>query len=308
MKLISIICPVFNEEECIPLFYQRLINTLSAFNGQYLFEIIFTDNNSTDSSYSILKNLASIDKAISILSLSRNFGYQKSLLAGLTYSKGDAVVFIDVDCEDPPEMIGSFIEFWEQGFDIVYGLRKGRPELKVVTLFRNIFYKVLKNIGDTPINLNMAEFSLLSRSVCNQILINRTTYPFIRNEIAYVGLRQKAIPYDRQNRVAGVTHYNFPRMFSFAIAGIFTSSTLPLRLSLYILPAAVLSNILVIILDITGIFYESIKYLIVADLMYLITFIAFISIYVARIYHDVIGRPNFVIDNKKSIYSKSGDL
>ena len=300
MSKISIICPVFNEQDCIPIFYKRLTSALSKINV-YEFEIIFTDNASTDDTYKILRNLANNDSKISIISLSRNFGYQKSLMAGISNSTGDAVIPIDVDCEDPPELIATFIKHWEQGYDIVYGLRQGRPEPKIITFFRNAFYWLLKRVGDNPINLNMAEFSLLSRAVCNQILLNKTTYPFIRNEIAYIGLNQIAIPYNREERVAGKTHYNLFRMFNFAFAGILTSSTFPLRISLYFLPFVILVNIIFVIFDAIFPGATNINRLVIFDLMYISTVVSFISIYISRIYHDVTGRPIFCIDMKKSI-------
>ena len=260
-KKISIICPVFNEAECIPIFIDRLRKTISKISIHYDFEIIFTDNASTDTTYEILKLISLNDKKISLLCLSRNFGYQKSLLAGLTYSTGDAVIFIDVDCEDPPELITNFIEFWDIGYDVVYGLRQERPEPKVIQLLRKIFYRVLKGIGDTPINLDMAEFSLLSKYACDVILSNKTSYPFLRNEIAFVGLNQKPVPYNRQVRVAGKTHYNLFRMMTFAIGGILTSSTFPLRISFYSLIPLILLNIIVAILNFLSYLNQALIYI-----------------------------------------------
>ena len=126
--LISIICPVFNEENSIPIFYKRLLAAIKPLRETYDFELVFTNNRSTDRSLEIIKNICKNDTMVNVLTLSRNFGYQRSMLAGLNHADGDVFMFIDVDCEDPPEMITDFIEQWEQGYDIVYGLRDKREE------------------------------------------------------------------------------------------------------------------------------------------------------------------------------------
>jgi polyisoprenyl-phosphate glycosyltransferase len=299
---ITVICPVHNEQETIPLFYDRFKNVIRPLESDYIFELMFTNNASTDNTLSIIQNLAATDPMVNVITLSRNFGYQKSLTAGLSYAKGDAIVIIDVDCEDPPELIPQFIESWRnEGCDIVYGQRDQRPEPRIILMYRKLFYRLLTRISDSPTILDMAEFSLFTTKVRDLILKNKTTTPFIRNEIAYVGFKRKGIRYNRQKRIAGKTHYNLFRMLVFAVAGILTASTYPLRVALYSLFPAFLVNTAAII---TYLFIPSqkiINLLICADLMYLMFTSAFIAVYLARVYNDLIGRPVYIIDWDRSI-------
>ena len=164
-KLISIICPVHNEEESIPIFYKRLLNIIEPLRKKYDFELIFTNNCSEDNSLKIIKNYCQENSMIKVITLSRNFGYEAAVLSGLTYAKGDAIGIIDVDCEDPPEMIPIFLKEWEKGFDIIYGLRKKRAEFIVIQLLRKLFYRLNKLVADSDVILDMAEFSLFSSDV-----------------------------------------------------------------------------------------------------------------------------------------------
>lgn len=300
-KTVSIICPVFNEEDSIPIFYERLQTTIKPLREVYDFELVFTNNRSTDRSLEIINNICENDATVNVLTLSRNFGYQKSMLAGLSHSNGDVIIVIDVDCEDPPEMVQQFLKYWEQGYDIVYGLRDRREEPKIIELFRKLFYRLLKIISDNESIVDMAEFSLFTRRVRDVIISNQSTYPFIRNEIAYVGLKQKGIRYNREKRAAGNTHYNLINMMQFAIAGILSASTFPLRLTSYIALPLFLINLIFMILSIFGYIKISMTAIIVIDLMFLIFSVTFVSIYLARIYHDIIARPKYIIDWEHSI-------
>jgi len=226
------------------------------------------------------------------------------MIAGLNHARGDAIIFIDVDCEDPPEMIPQFISFWEQGFDIVYGLRDKRQEPKFIELSRKFFYRFISLIGDHDTILDMAEFSLFTRTVRDVIISNKTTYPFIRNEMAYIGLQQKGICYNREKRVAGKTHYNFASMFRFAVAGILTASTFPLRLTMYISIPLFFLNLVLLLLTLLGYKNNLFNPVILLDMMFLIFSIPFISIYLARVYHDVMARPNYVIDWRNSMLNE----
>ncbi len=165
------------------------------------------------------------------------------MATALRYARADAITVIDVDCEDPPEMIPQFVKEWESGYDIVYGQRDRRMEFIGMHLARKAFYRFNQLIADSDIALDMAEFFLISASVRDAILANHSTKPFLRSEVAYVGFRRKGIPYQRQQRVAGRTHYNLLRALGFAIGGILSSSTFPLRLSAYLFPLLAIANI-----------------------------------------------------------------
>ncbi len=298
MPLIDIIIPVHNEEKVISIFYERLCQCLGGIVGVQ-FRICFSNNGSSDSSLEVIRKLARVDDRIEVLSLSRNFGYQISLMASLSQARGDASVIIDVDGEDPPEMIPQFIDQWLAGNDLVYGERSARPESPIIVMARKLFYRITHQIADSDFIVDMAEFSLFSREVREVILKNKSTHPFVRNEIAFAGFSRKAIPYARQERIAGKTHYNFSRMAQFALAGILTSSTFPLRAMAYVgVPFGL------IFLVIAGVRLIDGAWLAVFDALYnmfLIYSMVVVGLYLARIYKDGIGRPLYVVDWKSSL-------
>ena len=299
-NLISIICPVFNEEKTIPIFYERIVKVFDLLKNKYDFELLFTNNRSTDQSLELIKRYHKKDPRIKVLTLSRNFGYQSSVLSGLKYVQGDAIFIIDVDCEDPPELLPKFLNKWEEGYDIVYGIRKKRQESQVLQLMRKLFYRLNKLISDFEVILDMAEFSLFTRYVRDIILSNQNTFPFIRSEIAYIGLNRTGIVYDRGKRVAGKSNYNFFQMFPFAVAGLLTSSTFLLRLPLYIFPFLTIFNLFPILAPWISV-KSAIFIILTINSVYISFFIAVACLYIARIYHNNVRRPLFIIDWKNSI-------
>jgi len=299
-RLITIICPVYNEQESIPIFYNRLKTTLEPLNDRYDFELIFSNNRSKDKTLEVLLALRKKDPCIHILTLSRNFGYQASAQAGMSHAAGEAIIVIDVDCEDPPELIPQFIEKWEDGYDVVCGIRKNRPELWLIKKSRNLFYRLLKITADADIVLYMAEFALISSVVRDAIINNENTFPFLRAEIGFAGFSRFEVPYDRQRRVAGKTHYNLFNMVSFAAAGILTSSTFLMRLAAYMFPFFVLLNLVLLIITVFWGSSSAFKVLVAMDLIYVTFLLTTHGIYLARVYKNVIGRPIYIIDPKKS--------
>ena len=301
-KLVSFICPVFNEQNNILMFYNRVKRVMDTISVSYNYEIIFTNNRSTDETYNIICDLHRQDNCVKLLTFSRNFGYQASILAGLTLAKGDASVIIDVDCEDPPELISQFVEKWEQGYEVVYGIRRKRQENKIIQWMRRVFYWLLKKMGDYEVVRDMAEFALITKEVRHHIINNKSTFPFLRTEIGYVGFKRIGIDYIRQARQFGKTHYNFLGMTLFAVGGILSSSTYLLRLSAMIGMLLLPVNLIMLILDFTGAVSRGFEVLVVLDLMYIVFFLAILSIYNARIYKDGVNRPVFIVDWKYSIY------
>lgn len=291
-KKIVIICPVFNEEQAVPLFYERIKKVITSVPN-YDFELLFCNNRSTDKTMSKIRDIQQHDSKVKLITFSRNFGYQASVLAGLTHAGGDAVVIIDVDCEDPPELIPTFVKKWNEGSDICYGIRGKREESRIITLCRLVFYRILKFAADTDIILDMAEFSLLSKRVKESIIKNSNTYPFLRAEIAYSGFRKTGIHYDRQKRIVGESKYNLWRMALFAVAGILSVSTFPLRLPVYLLPFVLLLNLLGFTLWNSPLAFQSLMLL---NSLYLIFLITAHGLYLARIYKNGIGRPVFIVD------------
>ena len=299
-KRLTIICPVFNEAKVITLFYGRIRPVMDKLAQNYDVNLVFSNNASTDATLFEIEKIRKEAKDVFVLSLTANVGYQRSLECGLRNCKGDLFVFIDVDCEDPPEMILEFVQAHEQGFDIVYGERTDREESEFVKMLRKIFYRTLRAVADEEVILDMAEFSLMTSEVRDAIIQDNTSFPFIRASIGRVGYRRKGITYKRHKRIAGETHYNFLGMTKFAIAGILSSSTLFLRIPIYTLPFWLL---LMALLPSAYVLTDN-KWYLVATFLAFATYvgatISFIAIYVARIHKNTLGRPNFIIDSRTS--------
>lgn len=291
--LISIVCPVYNEEDTVSVFYPRLKAALEPLRGRYDFELIFSNNGSTDRTLEEVLKLRRKDPMVQVLSLSRNFGYEANVASGLRHARGAAMVVIDVDCEDPPEMIPGFISEWEKGFDVVYGKRDRRQEPLLMHLARKAFYRVYAVAADSDVIIDMAEFFLITAPVRDAILANRSTVPFYRSEVAYVGFRRKGISYERQRRVAGKTHYHLGQIILFAVRGVLSTSTFPLRLAGYAFVPLVLANVALLAAD-------RFQWLVTLDFLYMAFFVAVLCIYLARTYKDLVARPLSVVDWQRS--------
>lgn len=292
-RTLTVICPVHNEELNIPPFHQRVTAALAPFAGEVDWEILFVNNRSTDGTMAAIQALRAQDARVQVVSQARNFGYQSSILCGLAHADGDATIIIDADGEDPPEMIATFITHWREGYDVVYGIRADRPEAAPVKAARKLFYRLTHLIADWEFIIDMAEFSLFTRRVREQILRVSSTFPFIRSELAYVGFRRIGIPYVRQSRMHGITHYNFIRMTEFAIAGILSASTFPLRGIIYLGLPLFLINLLAAALASNTL---DLVRLLVVDTGVLLLAAAALSVYISRIYKDTSGRPVYIVD------------
>lgn len=233
---LTIICPVYNEEKVVPLFFERALQVIMELSARYQVDLLFLNNASTDGTYQVIENLRRSYAFVYVITLSSNVGYQRSLDCGLRNAKGDVITFIDVDCEDPPEMLLEFVKYYAQGYDLVYGERVDREENRLIKMLRNLFYHIVHRVADEDIILYMAEFSLITAEVRDAIVADHNSFPFIRSSIARVGFHRIGIPYKRDRRIEGETHYNLLGMTVFAIAGILSSSTLPLRVPIYLLP------------------------------------------------------------------------
>jgi dolichol-phosphate mannosyltransferase len=247
------------------------------------------------------------DSSVQIISLTRNFGYQSSVLCGLTFATGEAIVVNDVDGEDPPELIPKFVEQWEKGYEIIYGQRGKRPEFFGLTLCRKLFYRLTQAIADHDFILDMAEFSLITRRVRDEVIRTKTSFPFIRNELAYVGFRQIGVPYDREQRIGGKSNYKgiagLFRMTQFAVAGILTASTFPLRLIFYLAVPLLLINSIALLLYFLAPENTPIHLVYILNTMFLITAVTFLATYMARVYKSGVQRPIFIVDWRNTILS-----
>ncbi len=298
---LTIICPVCNEQATVPIFFERIKPVMVKLSETYDCSLLFTNNASTDETPAQIRKISAENPNVYMITISKNVGYQASLECGLRNAKGDVFVFIDVDCEDPPEMILDFVRYYEEGYDIVYGERVDRDEPRLIMWGRKVFYRVLKALADEEVILDMAEFSLLAGHVRDSIVKDHTSFPFIRASIGRVGFNRKGIAYKRNKRVGGETHFRFLGMAHFAVAGILSSSTLFLRLPIYIFPvwlAAVTALAIMRIYQPSAVIEAVIIFLVCS---YFGAAVSFISIYVGRTYKNSLGRPNFVIDDKNSV-------
>lgn len=294
---LSILCPVFNEEEVTLLFFARMQSVAERLSQRYDVRLVFLNNASQDRTLEIIRSLQTEHQWVNVISLSTNMGYQRSVECGLRTVQSDLYVIIDVDGEDPPEMIETFVEAFEQGFDIVYGERVDREEPRLLKAARRLFYRLMRAVADDAILLDMAEFSLITREVRNAVVADASSFPFIRASIGRVGFRRRAIPYRRHARMAGKTHYNVFRMVTFAAAGILSASTWLLRMTIYTLPVWIATAVALCVAAILGNDW-AIPLLILVIGGYISAALSIVAIYVARIYKNTLGRPNFHIDSK----------
>ncbi len=229
-SLLSVVIPCMNEEEVLQETSKRLIGVLGA--GGLRFELVFVDDGSTDSTPELLRNLQESDARIRVVQLSRNFGHQVAITAGLEHSTGDAVAIIDADLQDPPEVILDFVMKWLDGYDVAYGVRterEGESAFKLATA--KVFYRMIGLLSDTKIPFDTGDFRLMDRRVVDALLSMPERDRFVRGMISWLGFSQVAVPYRRSARFAGVTKYPLFKMVKFATDGIVSFSILPLRLA-----------------------------------------------------------------------------
>src|SRR6266511_3583292 len=195
---LTIICPVYEEEPVVPDFFERTLPVVEQLSARYDVQLIFINNASSDRTLAAILSLRERYSWIHAISLSRNVGYQRCIECGLGTIDSDLYVIIDVDCEDPPELIETFVSSFEEGFDVVYGERVDREEPAVLKSTRRFYYRIMRAIADDEILLDMAEFSLITREVRDAVIADSTSFPFIRASIGRVGFRRRAVAYKRQ--------------------------------------------------------------------------------------------------------------
>jgi len=295
---LAVIVPVRNELGNVAPFYERTLPVLESLAG-VSWQMVFVNNGSDDGTLERICEVRAKDKRVKVISLSRDFGYQAVVLAGLSLVSADRYAMIDVDCEDPPELLRDFHTALEGGADVAYGIRSNRVEPAIVTFFRRIFYHLNKGIADSDIVLWMAEFAMITRQVRDAIIAPRTTYVFLRAEIGYVGFVRVGIPYVRGVRTSGKSHYNFFNMTRFAVAGFLASSTFPLRLILYL--AVVVGFLFPLVVLLLGLGAAGIASLAsVATFYFALIALSTIALYLARAYKNGVARPVFVVDRNRT--------
>src|SRR5262245_5654005 len=227
---LSLVLPIFNEELVIPELDRRLREFLDKLDVTW--EVVFVDDGSRDRSLELLKEMARSEPRYRVLAFSRNFGHQLAITAGVDYAEGDAVVIMDADLQDPPEVVQDMLQKYREGFDVVYGVRRVRHG---ETIFKRataaLFYRLLRAMVGVAIPIDTGDFRLMSRRVVLTLRALREASPFVRGMVAWIGFKQTAVEYERAGRFAGDTHYPLRRMMKFAIDGITSFSTVPLRLA-----------------------------------------------------------------------------
>jgi polyisoprenyl-phosphate glycosyltransferase len=231
--LISVVVPVFNEEANILPFYDAVCAETQKLEGEYRFEFVFTDNHSLDQTFPLLRELAKRDSRVQAYRFSRNFGFQRSIMTGYTRARGDAAIQLDVDLQDPPELIPTFLEEWRLGADVVYGVRIKRQESWVLNLQRIVFYRLIDRLSEEKIPVDAGDFRLISRRIIDLLKSFEDAQPYLRGTIATMGFKQVGIPYSRNARVRGESKFPFSKLVSLAMDGILNHSVVPLRLSTY---------------------------------------------------------------------------
>jgi len=300
MKLISIVTPCYNEEKNVEELYLRVKKVMEENFSNYRYEHIFIDNSSTDDTVSILKQIAQKDKNLKLIVNSRNFGHIRSPVYGMKEAKGDAVISLVSDLQDPPEMIIDFIKKWENGYDIVIGIKATSEEKKLMFKIREAYYNLLSKLSEVEVFKNFTGFGLYDKKVMDSIKRINDPYPFFRGIIAEVGYKVAKIPYDQPIRVKGVTKNNFYTLYDIGILGIISNSKVPLRLAIF------MGAILGVLSFLVGIIYFILKLIywdsmpigmapliIMSSFMFsvLLFFIGIIGEYIGAIYTQVLDRP-----------------
>ena len=298
----SIVVPVFNEEEVLKMSYERLKKVMEQI-GDY--ELIFVNDGSRDKTLDILKELAATDQTVKVVSFSRNFGHQEAVSAGLANVRGQAVIIIDADLQDPPEVIPDMIKEWTNGADIVYGKRvkrEGETFFKKFTAWG--FYRVLNMLGAQKVPRNTGDFRLIDRKVAEVLNTMPEKNRFLRGMSAWAGFSQKAYEYVRDPRAAGKTKYTLKKMLKLAGDGITAFSNKPLKLpfilGIVIIMLSFLYTVLSIVLWSLGIWNEMhfIFSLVFMFMGWLFVSLGVIGIYLGRVYDEAKARPVYVIDKK----------
>ena len=305
LKLLSVVAPVYNEVGTIEEFYARVCTALEGIR----FEIVLIDDGSTDGSDIELQKLAGNDPRVRVVQLSRNFGHQTALTAGLDHARGDAVVMLDADLQDPPELIPRMLDHWRGGCDVIYAVREqrqGESRFKLATA--RWFYSLFDRLAQVELQHNSGDFRMLDRRALDALLSMRERNRFLRGMTVWVGYRQAAVPYTRDRRYAGETKYTIPKMIRFSADAISSFSDRPLQLAtllgFLISTLAFIAIPVVIVLRVLGSYLPGFSSLTIAVLLLggiQLIAIGIIGEYVGRIYDEVKGRPLYLVRSRVNI-------
>ncbi len=299
--IFSVVAPVYNEREALPHFYNRVVAAMAAVGDS--FELLFIDDGCYDGSQELLRALVRHDARVRVIRFSRNFGHQMAISAGLDYARGQAVIIMDADLQDPPEVIPALIAQWRAGGEVVYARRtQRRGETLFKRLTASAFYRLIARITAIPIPQDAGDFRLLDRRVVDALVTLREQHRFLRGLSAWVGFRQVAVPYERQERFAGTTKYPFWKMLRFSLDAVTGFSYVPLQL-------ATTAGFLLAGLSLVGIVIAAVLRLLnyaiqgQASTLILVLFLGGIQLiflgilgeYLGRIYDEVRARPLYIV-------------
>jgi len=308
-QLISVIIPVFNEEENIERAYLAIVEEFKK-HVDVDFEIIFTDNASTDSTFAELSRIASQDSRVRVLSFVRNFGFQRSILAGYRCAKGDAAIQIDCDLEDPPSVFTEFLRLWREGHDVVIGIRSQRIEPRYMIFMRRLYYKILGRISDMPHKVDAGDFRLVDRRILNQLHQINDFQPYVRGLISELARNQTGVHYQRNKREFGSSKFPFRQLVRMATEGMYACSTTPLRVANYLgTTIAFFASALMFLYLILRIFssepipegFTTTTILILFGISINALLLGIIGEYIGRIYNQLRPRPLVVVAKSLNI-------
>jgi glycosyltransferase involved in cell wall biosynthesis len=304
VKTISILIPAYNEEPVLDKLFTRLAN-LANETKDYDFEFLFVNDGSKDQTLDFIKDYAATDSRVSYINLSRNFGKEIGMIAGLDHAVGDAVVIIDADLQDPPELIPEMIKLWEEGYDDVYAKRKSRNGESFFKKFTSkMYYKTLQSVTRIPIQEDTGDFRLLDRRVVEALKQFRESQRNTKAMFSWVGFHKKEILYDRDSRAAGETKWNYIKLVELAIDGITSFTTAPLRISTYAgIAVSGLTFIYMVYLVIRTIFF-GVDLAGYPSMMAVILFLGGVQLlslgiigeYIGRIFNETKQRPLYLIE------------
>lgn len=244
LPLISICIPVLNEAGNLDQLYDRLRRLAETMAGKCELEFVFSDNHSDDLTWAKLSNLARSDPRVRAIRFSRNVGFQRSILANYMHARGDAIMQIDADLQDPPEMLVQFFERWRSGSRVVYGIREARPESTLLQSFRRVGYWAIDKLSEHPIPRDAGDFRLIDRAVLNALTKMNTPSPYLRGMIAGLGFEQVGIPYRRDARTQGQSKFNVIRITQLGLAAVINHSAVPLRIASFVGAATLILSFL----------------------------------------------------------------
>ncbi|OYW85216.1 glycosyltransferase [Candidatus Saccharibacteria bacterium 32-49-10] len=303
-KLISVLIPAYNEEEVLDMLMERL-GKLAADQPKYSWEFMFVNDGSRDRTLEIIKQYAERDTRVSYINLSRNFGKETAMIAGFDHVRGDAVVNIDADLQDPPELIPQMIKYWEDGYDDVFARRRSRAgESFVKKLTSQVYYKVLQRSTRIPIQIDTGDFRLLDRRCIDALKQFRESERYTKGMFSWIGYKKKEILYDRDPRAAGTTKWNYGKLVNLAIDGITSFTTAPLRVSTYVgFIVSVVAFVYILYLLIRPLFgvptgggYSSIMAVVLFLGGVQLLSLGVIGEYVGRIFNETKNRPLYFVE------------